>query len=103
MSSKYQKSDYRSLELHRLAASKIKEKPELINKAIENIERWKSQNSFAQPYLDEWMAHINEGIQSLIKFMESESDVAARLRSSSPFVGIIKPEERTKIFKEFHE
>ena len=86
MNPTYRTNDYRSLELHRLVASKLKENPQLILKAMENIERWKAQNSFPQPYLDDWLNHIKQGMDHLFVFMLSETDEAQRLRSSSPFV-----------------
>lgn len=101
MNLSYQNSDYRSLELHRMVAAKLKENPCLVNTALENIERWKKQNNFPQLYLDDWLDVINQGAEPLLEFLVSETDEAQRLRSSSPFVGIISQEERDDIFKRF--
>lgn len=101
MKPKYLTSDYRSLEIHRLVAQKVERNPFLLQKAIDNIKRWKNQNANPQPYLDDWMNHIDQGVEHLLSFLRSESDEGQRLRSSSPFVGIITQEERKEIFERF--
>lgn len=103
MNDKYQPGDWRSLELHQLVAARLQKDPSLVDKAVGNIERWKSQNGFPQTYLDDWLAIINMGLGHLLAFMLSETDEAQRLRSSSPFVGeaFITQEEREMIFEKF--
>lgn len=100
---KYLKSDFRSLEIHNLIAEKLEDNPSLVNVAINNINRWKKQNSFPQPYLDEWLNIINSGQDVLLSFLRSTTEDAQRLRSSSPFPGIISEEERNKIFEKFQK
>lgn len=97
----YLQSDFRSLELHELIAKKIAADPTLVNIAISNINRWKSQNDFAQPYLEDWLNIINQGLEPLLTFLRSTSHEGQRLRSSSPFTGILTEEERTAIFEKF--
>ncbi len=102
MNPSYQKSDYQSLEFHKLVVTKLQEDPSLIQKALNNIYLWKIQNTNPQPYLDEWLIHIDKELDHLLAFLESETDEAQRLRSSSPFVGIITQEERMIIRRKFH-
>ena len=99
--SKYLRSDLRSLEMHKLIAKKILEKPELIQIAVGNIARWKIQNNFSQPYLDEWLSYINSGIIGLTDFMVCETGDGQRLRSSTPFPGILSDRELIEIFNRF--
>lgn len=98
---KYLKSDFRSLELHSLIAKKLEEDPSLVQIAIANIARWKKQNDFPQPYLDEWLEIINSGQESLLNFLRSTSYDGQRLRSSSPFPGILTSQERNEIFERY--
>lgn len=100
-SEKYLLCDFRSLEMHRLIAEKILLDNSLINVAKNNIERWKVQNEFPQTYLDDWMNYINQGIGPLVLFMVSETEEGQRLRSSSPFAGVLSNTERLEIFKKF--
>jgi len=61
MNLSYQKSDYQSLEFHKLVVTKLKEDPSLIQKALNNINRWKIQSTNPQPHLNEWLIHIDKG------------------------------------------
>lgn len=101
MSSNYLPCDYRSLKMHKIVAERIKKNPALLEIAFNNIKKWKERNKFPQPYLDDWIEHINLGVEHLCEFLSSETDEAQRLRSSSPFVGIVTQKERREIFKEF--
>lgn len=103
MNSTYQNSDYQSLEYHQLVVAKLKENPRLVQRAIDNIKRWKAQRPSPQPYYDDWLDIINQGFEPLLKFLVSETDEAQRLRSSSPFVGINTQTERMDIWKKYHD
>jgi hypothetical protein len=100
MNEKYLAKDWRSLEMHRLVADRLKNAPSLINQAIENIERWKKQNTSTPA--EEWLPHIHQGLDHLISLLLSETDEGQRL-SLSPFVGdsFITQEERAAIFERF--
>lgn len=102
---KYLTSDWRSLHIHKLIAERFRANPEIVQKAIENIERWKKQNSYPQPYFDSWLDIIHSGIEPLLDFLCSESQEAQRLRSSSPFVGaaFITQKEHQEIFEKFRQ
>lgn len=102
MNSKYQLSDWRSLDFHKLIAEKIRANPSLVQKALSNMKRWEEQNGCHETLWDDWLVIIESGLEPLIDFMTSESDEAQRLRSSSPFVGILTQEERNEIRKKYH-
>lgn len=99
----YLDTDFRSLDYHRLIAQKIRNNPALLSVATNNIARWKHQNDFPQPYLDEWLAHIAQGLEHVLKFIVEESENAARLRSSSPFSGILTQRERLDILRTYYD
>jgi len=99
----YLRSDIKSLEYHRLVVKKLRQDPSLIKKALGNIRRWKKQNQYPQPYLEDWLTHIDKGLDHLCAFLLSETDEAQRLRSSSPFAGILTEDERMKIWMEHHD
>lgn len=93
--------DQRSLALHFAIAEKIKADPALLDKALQNIKRWKAQSSSLSDPLDEWEAIINQGVDKMIEFMRDPSEEATRLRQSSPFAGILTEAERLAIFDAF--
>lgn len=96
---KYLLSDWRSLELHILIAKKIKENPSLLNKAKENLINWELKNNYLPKCLIEWKNILEtKSINNILKIITSETQNSARLRSSTPFVGILNESERLFFF-----
>lgn len=84
----------RSLELHRRVAEKIRQPPELFNKAFENIARWRVTTSAStMPYLDEWQHILEQGMEVALAKAVEDSEHAACLRRPTPFSGILSNEE----------
>lgn len=62
---------------------------EIRQHSIANIERWKAQGSWCSAF-GEWMVLMNTGSdQDIIRIMTGEDENAIRLRSSSPYVGML--------------
>lgn len=99
---KYTESDWRSLEMHRLIAKKLVENPSLIELAQSNISRWSSVRGKTRSYL-EWEDILSSGIQRTIDILTGEDQECARLRSSSPFTGVLSEPERTDLFNRWKE
>lgn len=102
-------SDRFSLSLHRRIAEKMRVNPaSVLGVANENLDKWLSKDSFTagpeRRALLEWKA-ILEGsspreIESIIM---AETDEGQRLRSSSPFAGILDERELTITWNECAE
>lgn len=92
--------DQRSLALHEAVAAKLEAQPELLEVARANLRRWLSTNPAAA--LREWWQLLDVSPPSaLLALLRSPGDEAARLRQSSPFAGLLTPEERRSILKEY--
>ncbi|MEO6847715.1 MAG: hypothetical protein ABI443_09145 [Chthoniobacterales bacterium] len=93
--------DERSLELHELVADKLARNPALLERAQANLSRWLS----ARPdelALQEWQEILSRlQLQDVIGLLRSGTEDAARLRQSSPFVGILSSDERHTIFAHY--
>ena len=90
-------SDLISLALHRAVAFRLHSNPNLIQKAKSNLNGWLSKNPNVQAWL-EWQTILeNESLKSVLEIITAETDEGQRLRSSSPFVGIVTKEERRAI------
>ena len=94
---KYLPSDWRSLEMHRLIATKLEADPSLVERARSNISRWKNQRGERPAYL-EWEEILSSGMDRILHVLTSEDQASARLRSSSPFTGILSDAERKAIY-----
>jgi hypothetical protein len=92
--------DRRSLALHEAVAARIEAHPELLDVARRNLARWLSHGR--QGALLEWQALLERvSVSELVALLRSESETAARLRQSSPFAGVLTPEERRAILRRY--
>jgi hypothetical protein len=92
--------DRRSLALHEAVAAKLGAQPQLLEVARANLQRWLSANPAAA--LREWW-HLLETtpLPELLVLLRSTGDPAARLRQSSPFAGLLTPQERQSILDDY--
>lgn len=71
-----------------------------LQKARSNLERWKQQFGGVLPagYL-EWAALLDAGLEAVLRVLDGEDQEAVRIRSSSPFAGVLSPRERWEILR----
>ena len=94
--------DARSLAMHCKITQKISRDPDLLDKARANLERWRAKSADPPPqYLHEWHEILNRPWPEIAEIITSMSDDATRLRSSSPFAGILSADEREQIYAAF--
>lgn len=95
--------DRRSLALDRRIADKLAAQPEFLERARQILERWIHQRQPNPPAaLLEWRRILRErSVGEILALLRSDSEEARRLRQSSPFCGILEPEERLAIFREY--
>jgi hypothetical protein len=97
--------DDRSLEMDRVIAEKIRANPKLLQIALANIDRWLADPDYSESSRQaalEWKSIIeNSTAGALLTLLESNSEEARRLRQSSPFCGILTPDERQAIFRKY--
>lgn len=90
--------DRRSLALHEAVAARIEVRPELLDVARANLARWIGRSPHGA--LLEWQRLLERAtLAEVVALLRSDSENAARLRQSSPFVGILTPEERLAILR----
>lgn len=94
--------DQRSLAMVRVIVAKIDADPD--RKGLEHARavcrRWlDAGNRPAQ----EWAAIVARSWAEIRNVLLDESDEGQRLRQSDPFCGILTPEERWRIYREFRE
>jgi hypothetical protein len=92
--------DQRSLALHHAVAAKLEADPALLDVARANLHRWLSTTP--RPALLEWRLLLDATpLPELLVLLRSSGDRAARLRQSSPFAGLLTPEERQSILDRY--
>lgn len=96
-----QEIDELVLEYHRLIADRLQADPEsVLEHARSNLERWMAahQGTGSAYALEEWQQLLNnKTTQELIRLITEESDRGQRLRSSTPFTGILSAQERMEL------
>jgi hypothetical protein len=91
-----------ALAYHRAVADLLRAEPgAVLERAHRNLNRWTEGDAFGageQSSLEEWRKILDEAdVDHLIEIITDTSDEGQRLRSSSPFVGTLTPEERMEI------
>ena len=90
--------DRMGLAYARIQAKKIDADRTLLQVGLDNIERWAELYGDLPHAHEEWRNLIvGEPWESLRDILIEESDEGQRLRSSSPFAGIVTPAERERI------
>jgi len=98
----YTKADLRSLELHKKIVEKLQKFPELWDIVDDNINFLKKKNASLSLAYKEWEEILSTKLKiEIYNILSETTENAQRLRSSSPFSGILSEEERLEIFSSF--
>jgi hypothetical protein len=88
--------DRRSLALHEAVAAKLEVDPDLLEVARANLRRWLT--TAPRPAWLEWYRLIDTTpLSELTGLLRAADERARRLRQSSPFAGVLTPDERRRI------
>jgi hypothetical protein len=94
--------DARSLAFGRAIAARVALNPELIFRARETLLRWQETCSpSTQSSLREWLDVLDGPLQGVLEMLTAENERATRLRQSNPFAGVLSPQERNAILRQF--
>lgn len=92
-------SDLVSLAMHQLVAVRLRANPGLLEMAKANLRKWLAKTPDECAWL-EWETILEKKIlEDILQIITSESEEGQRLRSSSPFAGIISDRERKAIIE----
>lgn len=93
--------DALSLDYHREIAGRLLNSPQtIIDRAQNNLKRWMAahEGTGSVRALEEWQVLLNtKTVQELIEIITDDSDEGQRLRSSTPFTGILSSRERQEL------
>ncbi len=97
-----QLADERSRAFHLKIIEKLQQHPELWRVPEQNLQRWETQMDGLSPALYEWSRILHScSKEEIVALLQSSSEEADRLRSSSPFTGILSQKERENILSTF--
>jgi hypothetical protein len=93
----------RSLALHHAVTEQIRKNPQLMEKVRERLHdrlrRYSAQGRVPPVALSAWETILeSSSLNEILQFLVSPGEKARRLRQSSPFSGILTPQQRWKIY-----
>lgn len=92
----------RSLAVHVAAALKIDRDPALLDVARQTIERWRERGSGAAgDWKRCWGAILDLPWPAIASVMTEQSERGVQLRQATPFMAVLTPYERRKIYDAF--
>jgi hypothetical protein len=96
-------SEERSIAYHSAIAERLRDHPEILANARQRVQSWLEASPEPPFYARKWAEVLAGDESSIAAFMVDRSELAYELRSSSPFAGALKPQERWKIWRETRE
>ena len=96
-------AEERSLEYHRVIASRLADHPEILVAARTWIHQQRSRSSRSQAYLDRWAEILALPTPHIQQALLDPGEEARALRQCSPFAGLIAARERWQIWREVRE
>jgi len=80
----------------RRVAARLRQQPELLRVAHDNLDRWTRLNANAPSLLRcyaEWREILKRPLVEICELLSSDSEEARRLRQNSPFAGVLSAPE----------
>lgn len=97
----------KSLWLHRALMAPLLTAPqEVIDRAFENITRWKSEHrsdGMTVRYLNDWEQILGQGLDAVMETIVSPSPEACELRQNTPFAGVLDDTTRLQVLRTFKD
>jgi hypothetical protein len=85
-----------------MIVQKISRDPVLLDIARRNLARWeKKSTGRKRGYLQEWRGILDQPWPQIAEMITSMNEESTRLRSSSPFAGVLDDQERERIYAAF--
>lgn len=90
------------LEAHKLALSRLRERPELLGDVAGQLARWRAAagSTRSDGYWDEWGELLDAGVDAIERSACGADEHAAVLRSVSPMSVLISQRERAQLLRD---
>jgi hypothetical protein len=89
-----------SIALHAAVADRLRQHPELLDRARAKLDEWLARGGRSNPLLLRWREILERPLDEVATFLTERSQEAAWLRKASPFAGMLAPQERLRILRE---
>ena len=86
-------------------AARLREQPDLVRVARDNLARWSRLNANAPSLLRcyaEWREILNRPLSEICDLLSADHEEARRLRQNSPFAGVLSAQEVWELKQRLH-
>ncbi len=93
---RHEYQDRVSLEMASRIARGLPSRPDWIDLARDNLDRWSRRNHDSPALIrcyEEWLAILRRPVEEVCDILTQEDDEGQRLRQNSPFAGALTPQE----------
>lgn len=91
--------DEGNLAYHRAVAAYLRVHPDVIHRALANIDRWERRRG-PYPYYDVWRRLLSErSAEEIVTAITADDEHGRALRQSTPFVGILPERDRLRLLR----
>ena len=87
--------------MHRAIAEKLRQEPELLKIARENLERWIARGGGTISYWAKWREVLDRPLEEIRALIAMDSEEMRAMRQCTPFAGVLSPRERWAIYARF--
>jgi hypothetical protein len=92
-------AEERSIALHEEVARRLRDRPELLDRARARVDRWSRDGSVARCWVEAWSEVLQRPIDEVVQAITDTSEHGRSLRQSSPFAGVIDAKTRWEILR----
>ncbi len=85
--------------MHAVIAQKIRRDPKIVERARARVDAWVADRSMHPSYAERWRAVLALPTEVLAERLVARDEAMTALRQSTPFVGILDPQERWAIHR----
>lgn len=93
-------AEERSLALHREVARRLREKPELLERARGRVARWRREGGVSGPWADAWSEVLAGTLEEIVGALTDPGRRGRDLRQTSPFAGALDSATRWRILRD---
>ncbi len=98
------REDKRSLAFHHAIVEILRKTPApVLSRATQNLEKLSMNQPGARMLFDRWKGWLEMPLEDLISNLLDPFPLAREMRQVSPFSGVLKPEDRTRILRQFRK
>ena len=86
--------------MHQLIATRLRQKPQLLDIAREHLAHWFGRDGKSTPYLTVWHNILDQPMDLLLSTIQEDSERMSALRHFTPLAGLLTAEERWSLYAE---